>query len=127
MKQFKDIPEILEVECSGMHLEAEETLLSLTLFTVPGNSVLGHVNPLTNKCLTFEVFASCSVDSSDTKKTRLKVLVYDLKEAEIRKYGCNCSSFRAIKETEKVTWYIQIMASSRFFHCLHSYFIIFKH
>lgn len=113
VRDFKGIPSIQEVECTGSSLQTEVNLLSLSLFSVPSNTVLGHVNLLTNKCVTFSDFASCIIDGSQTRKTVLRVLVYDLGEEETRQYGCNCTTVRSLGETERATWFIVVKAKSK--------------
>lgn len=115
MRDFHSIPTLQEVECWGGVLETEVKVLSLTIYNISDNSVLGHVNPLTNECVTFRYFSSCFIDTRDTRQTKLRVLVYDLGENESRKYGCNCTSFRSVGEAEKVTWSVLIKGPSMFF------------
>lgn len=112
-REFKGISSIQEVECWAGNLEAEVDVLSLTLFDGANNSVLAYVNPLKNLCLTAFAFSSCLIDSGNTRNSRVMTLVPDLKEGEIRRYGCNITSFRAKEHTQMQSWSLVVQGKSK--------------
>ncbi|KAK7490295.1 hypothetical protein BaRGS_00018456 [Batillaria attramentaria] len=89
-RTFENSPSILEVECSGDTLPSNSVLLTMALYTPAENTknVLASVSLMQNKCLTSDSFSSCQLDARDSRHTRLKTLVTDLKEGESRSYGC---------------------------------------
>ena len=101
-----------EVECTTGSLQAEVKVFSLKMFAEPDNSMLAHVNPVTNECIMFGEFSSCVVDASNTRNARLKVLVSDLAAGESRRYGCTASSFGPFGETNVVTWSVTVKRDS---------------
>ena len=76
--------------------------------------MLAHSNPMTKECITFGDFSSCAMDTSDTRNSRLRVLVSDLEEGESRRYGCTASSFGPFGETNVVTWSVQVERNSKY-------------
>ena len=112
VRYFKGFRSLQEIECSPARLNAEVKILSIKMFTVPGDTVLAHANPVTNECLTFKEFSSCKIDTSDTRKSGLRVLVSDLEEGESRQYGCKATSFGSLGDTETSTWYLTVNRKS---------------
>ena len=113
VRLFKGFPSLQEVECTTENLKAEVKVFSLKMFTGPQDSVLAHANPVTRECLTFRDFSSCKFDLSDTRKSRLKVLVSDLEEGESRRYGCTAASFGSLGETNSSHWSITVWRESK--------------
>lgn len=105
---FKKISSIQEVGCWGEPLDPSTDLLSLRLFRVWDNTVLAHLNPLKNECKTFEEFASCFIDSANTRSSRLSILVPDLEENESRQYGCTATSVGSLGHTHTVDWFLTV-------------------
>ena len=87
-RDFKGIPSLQEVECQGHGLKADVKLMSLKLYSGSENNVLASLNVITKTCLTFSEFSSCYVDSSEGHRSKVKVLVSDLKAGESRQFGC---------------------------------------
>lgn len=114
MRDYRGLDSIQEVECSGGNVEAEVKLLSLKLFRVSDNMVLAHASLLNNQCLTYGEFASCTIDTSDFRKSVLRVLVTDLEEGESRTYGCNAASLRGIDDMQKFSWTLSVTRRSEF-------------
>ncbi|XP_025101727.1 uncharacterized protein LOC112568586 isoform X15 [Pomacea canaliculata] len=108
VRNFRNIAELLEVECSGTTLQAEVKLLSLRLFYVENSTVLAHVNPLTNECKTFEEFSSCVIDTADTRNSKVRVLVSEMEEDESRQYGCTATSFGDLGHPYIFDWFITV-------------------
>ena len=114
VRLFKGFPSLQEIECTTGNLKAEVNVFSLKLFTVPENGMLAHANPVKNECVTFEEYSSCEIDSSDTRNSRLRVLVSDLREGERRKYGCTASSFGPFGETNVARWSLVVKRNSEY-------------
>ena len=108
VRNFKGFSSLQEVECWAGHLETEVKLVSLKLYTISDNSVLAYLNTVTNECITHGAYSSCFIDIAASRKSRLKVLVADLKEGESRSYGCKASSFRSGEEPKTDTWSISV-------------------
>ena len=100
---FKDIPQLQEVECWPGNLEADMKLLSLSLYRVRDESVLALLNVLTNSCLTHGEFSSCTLDTSEPRKSKVRVLVADLEEGESRTFGCDVKAFTSRGESTKTS------------------------
>ena len=111
-QEFKGIPSIQEVECWGGGLKPEVKLLSLKLYRVSDSYELGSLNILTKNCLTRSEFSSCYVNSSDTHKSRLRVLVHDLEEEESREYECKALALGPSGDGEEAIWSIIVTRRS---------------
>lgn len=114
-RDFKDIPSLKEVECWGANLNPDVKLMSLKLYRVTDNSVLASLNVFTNSCVTFGDFSSCTVDTVDTHKSRLRVLVPDLEEGETRRYGCKANTLKPLGDTETLIWTLPVTRKSECF------------
>ena len=109
---FRGFPSLQEVECWAGHLEAEVKLVSLKLYNVADDTLLAYLNTLTTECITFLEYSSCSIDTADTRRSRLRILVADLQEGGSRSYGCKASSFRSTEEARTSTWSIVVRRNS---------------
>ena len=123
-RDFKGFPSLQEVECWAGVLEAEVKLLSLRLFRESDTFVLSSLNILTNNCVTFGDYSSCVIDSSDTHKSRLSVLIVDLEEGENRRYGCLASTISAIGQPETDTWSVLVSRKSKYDHLKCCYVVV---
>ena len=112
VRQFKGISSLLEVECSAISLTAGVKIFSMKLFSVPDNILHAKANPLNDNCFTFLELTSCTINKSDTRKSKLRILVSDLKEGEGRKYGCSATSFDSDGDTVTSTWVIDVIRNS---------------
>lgn len=110
---FKDLPEIQEVECWPGIKETDMKLLSVSLYRVPGNSALVLLNVLTNSCLTHGEYSSCIIDTSDSRNSKVRVLVSDLEEGESRTFGCDVKAFTSRGETTKSTTSLVVTRHSK--------------
>jgi len=81
-RDFKGFPSLQEVECTGRALKPEVKLLALQMYRLPEQRLLASMNVMTKECVTLGDFASCVVERTDTKTSKLKVLVADLNEGE---------------------------------------------
>ncbi|XP_025101728.1 uncharacterized protein LOC112568586 isoform X16 [Pomacea canaliculata] len=106
VRTFKGISSLQEVECSGRYLQPEVKVFSLKLFRVSDQSVVAHVNPITNKCTSFGEFSSCFVDAADTHRSLVRTLVADLEYNESREYGCTVKAFGALGDTQTFDWVV---------------------
>ena len=102
-RNFKDIPQLQEVECLPAVKETDVKLLSVSLYSMPGKSVLVLLNVLTNSCLTHGEFSSCVMDSRDWREWKVRVLVADLEEGESRTFGCEVTAFTSRGKTRTST------------------------
>ncbi|KAK7488914.1 hypothetical protein BaRGS_00019871, partial [Batillaria attramentaria] len=109
LRNFRGIPSLKEVECSGEKLRPELKVVSLRLFKLPGQSLLAYIDHLDNECSTYGEFASCVIDKSDRRKSRLRTLVSDLQEGESRVYGCNATTTNPFGEVHVSTWSILVL------------------
>lgn len=108
VRTFRGIPDLQEVECSGGHLDSDVNILFLKLMEESNSSILAYANPMKKECLTFGEFSSCFLDTTDTRKSRLRVLVSDLAVGQTRMYGCVVSSWKSLGVTETLKWSIAV-------------------
>ena len=112
VRNFKGFPSLQEVECRAGHLEGGVKVLSLKLYAVGDDSVLAYLNTYSNECITHGEYSSCFIDVTDSRHSRLKVLLADLEEGESRGYGCKASIFRSGEEARTSTWSIIVTRNS---------------
>ena len=110
---FKGIPSLQEVECSGAELEPEVKLLSLQMHRFPGNKALASLNVISNTCVTLGDYSSCSIDSSDSRRSKLKLLVFDLVEEESRVYTCDVHTIDSFGIPKSSQWKITMKRHSK--------------
>ena len=108
VSDFKDIVSIQEIICEGEGLSPEVKLLSLKLYRLTEEHVQASLNIYANTCLTYTEYSSCHVDSVDTHKSRVKVLVYDLEEGQSRRYGCKATIVRSEGDASELNWSIVV-------------------
>ena len=102
-----------EVECTGRGLKPEVDVMSLSLFRTTDKFVLATLNVFKNSCFTHTDFSSCYIDQSDSRKSRLRILVSDLEEGESRKYGCKANIIDTRGETTSSNWSILVSRESK--------------
>lgn len=112
-RPFLGSSSIIEVECSGASLETNNALLSLSLFTSPAERVLAFVNLQSKECATSFMFASCVIDNSDTKSTKVKVLVTGLLDNDTKEYGCEVTSLTSEGRSAITKWYLTVVRLSK--------------
>lgn len=122
VRTFKGISSLQEVECSGRYLQPEVKVFSLKLFRVSDQSVVAHVNPITNKCTSFGEFSSCFVDAADTHRSLVRTLVADLEYNESREYGCTVKAFGALGDTQTFDWVVAARTPSMYLICWQQFF-----
>ena len=110
---FKGIPSLQEVECSGGGLKPEVTLLSLQMHRLSDSQTLASLNVFLKTCVTVSSYSSCAIDSGDTHRSRLRVLVDDLAEGESRGYGCTVNTVQSVGNPVTLNWTIHIRRDSK--------------
>ena len=113
-RDFKGFPSIQEVECRGNGLNPEVKLLSLRLYRTSDNFVLASLNVFADSCLTYTDYSSCSVNTRDTHKSRVRVLVSDLEEGGSRRFGCKATVVGSEGEANKMLWSILVTRQSKY-------------
>ena len=108
---------MLEVKCSGEALDSNSDLLTLRLYTTPDNEMLASVNLRKFKCMSSSTFASCYVNERDSQRTSLSVLVVDLKEDEMRSFGCT-AGYEADGWIESKSWTLAVRRNSECGECV---------
>jgi hypothetical protein len=64
-----------EVDCSADVIDSDAQVLSMSLYDRHNDVILASANVASASCLTSSVFASCTIDASDSRKTRLRALI----------------------------------------------------
>lgn len=93
-------------------MKPEVDLLSLSMFRISDNAVLGTLHVIKNSCFTHTDFSSCSIDLNDSRESRLRVLVADLQEGESRQYGCEANVINTKGRTNTSVWTIVVTRTS---------------
>ena len=112
-RDFKDIPSLKEVECTGETLKPEVKLISLQMHRLSDNAAVASLNVMMNSCMTLGDFSSCVIDPAHTHRSRLKVLVDDLLEGESRRYACTVISVQSFGNTNTDKWTISVHRKSK--------------
>lgn len=120
---FRGFNTITEMECSGASLTSDVDVFSLVIYTVSDDHVMASANVGREECSTSGSFSSCVFDPRDSRRTRLRVLVTDLSEAERRVYGCNVTVFRTGGRVKTVTWMLRVERESESVFSKHNLFI----
>ena len=101
------------MECTSDVLNSDIDVFQMTLFAVGDVKFTAYVNPLKRECLTSMSFSSCVIEDNDSRRTKLRTLVLDLKEKESRDYACNVSSSKGPGESiATTTWKITVKSIS---------------
>ena len=112
-RDFKGIPSLQEVECSGGILEPEVKLLSLQIRRLYDDKELSSLNVFSNSCVTAVDYSSCVIDTSDSHKSRLRTLVHDLDEGQSREYRCTVYTVTPRGKPNAFDWTIVVTRNSK--------------
>ena len=112
VRDFKGLHSLQEVECTGRDLKPEVDLLSLSMFRISDNAVLGTLHVIKNSCFTHTDFSSCSIDLAHSRQSKLRILVSDLEEGESRQYGCEANTINTKGRTNSSVWTIAVTRTS---------------
>ena len=112
-RDFKNIPSLKEIVCSGETLKPEVKLISLQMHRLSDNTAIASLNVMMNSCITLGDFSSCVIDPKHTHRSKLKVLVDDLDEGEARRYGCTVISVQSFGNTDTDKWEISVHRRSK--------------
>lgn len=107
-RHFRGFPSIQEVECWGGNLDSDLKLMSLQMYKFSDSAVLASLNLYTKNCMTYGDFSSCVINPVDAHKSRLRLLVHDLREGESRKYKCTVVGVKPSGITKTSTWSITV-------------------
>ena len=107
-RDFKGISSLQEVECTGRSLKPEVKLLALQLYRLPENVPLASLNVISNSCVTLGEYSYCAINSADTHRSRLRLLVYDLDEGEGREYKCTANTLNSFGNSKIFSWKIPV-------------------
>jgi hypothetical protein len=106
---FRGISVIQEVVCSASTLNADVKLTSLQLFRLPESSVVVSLNVLTNSCITFTEYSSCTIDLVNTHRSLVKILVHDLDPGESTAYGCTANAVTSLGNPIWENWKLTVV------------------
>ena len=112
VRNFKGFPSLQEVECWGGHLPGEVKVLSLKLYKNSDNSVLAYLSTFSKDCVTYSDYSSCTIDASNSRNSRLRVLLTDLEEGESGQYTCIASVIKFGEEARTSSWSIVVTRNS---------------
>ncbi|XP_025099971.1 uncharacterized protein LOC112567494 [Pomacea canaliculata] len=101
---FHGMATILQVQCSGETLDADENLLSMALYTLADEVVVVSVDLSSQECTTRGAFSACIIDKQDSRRTAIRTLVQDLPQDGSREYGCDVTSVKPGGRTRIQTW-----------------------
>ena len=87
-----DIPDLLEVECSGKYLPSDVDLTFIKLFNYADGEIISIALFTKGTCETFRKYSSCSIFNADSRNSVVKTLVSDLDRRDITIIGCNIST-----------------------------------
>ena len=107
-RDFRGLPALQEVECWGEGLKTEVELISLKLVKLPESTELASLNVFKRTCMTHDEYASCEIDSRETHRSRVRVLVHDLEEGQSREYGCTASIVAPNGDVSVQNWKISV-------------------
>ena len=112
VRDFLGFPSLQEVECSGGSLKTKVNYLSLTLFKMSDKSVIATLISSKNTCKTFLEFSSCTIDSSDSRKSMVRTLVADLEEGGSTALGCNVTTVLESGHPRVFSWSLLVRRRS---------------
>ena len=114
-RDFKGFHKLQEVVCFGDNMDANLRLASLQLVKFPKSSkqMIAVLRIDTKTCLTFNDYSSCHINLESPEKSRLSVLVGDLKEGESREYGCVANTADAFGSPVLKSWDIVVSVRSK--------------
>ena len=85
---FKGIPSLQEVECSGKTLSSGVVFTSITLFRKTDDGILVTLLFADGSCKTYTEFTSCTI-VNDRKSSIVRTLISDWSEGDAMSIGCN--------------------------------------
>ncbi|XP_076457966.1 uncharacterized protein LOC143291754 isoform X10 [Babylonia areolata] len=101
---FQGFHELQELQCSGESVPPDSDIVAMVLYEAGKSRVLAAANVGKRQCSTSHRFVACHLDPTDTRKSRLKVLIDDLAEGQSRVYGCNVTFLTSTMETKIAKW-----------------------
>ncbi|KAK7458974.1 hypothetical protein BaRGS_00039030, partial [Batillaria attramentaria] len=107
-RQFQGFNNVIDLQCSGHILGSDIDVLTIVLYVVRNDQVVASANIGKRECSTSGSFSSCVFDAVDSRRTVLRTLVADLREAEWREYGCNVTSFKTGGRVKTTSWSLRV-------------------
>ena len=112
-RAFRGIPSIQEVECWGGTLTSDVKLMGLQMYRLPESTVVASLNVYTNNCNTFDDYSSCIIFPSVTHRSKVRLLVHDLKEGESREYGCTATILKPLGIAATTRWSLRVKRNGK--------------
>lgn len=94
-------------------MDPEVKLLSLQIHRLSDDKELSSLNVFSNSCVTAVDYSSCVIDTSDSHRSRLRTLVYDLDEGESREYRCTVYTVTPRGKPNTFDWTVVVSRSSK--------------
>lgn len=116
-RDFRGFYNLKEVQCSGGSVNSNLRLHSLKLMELGSSKpvILAILQTDTKTCLTFSEYSSCQLDHGSSRKSKLSVLVHDLKDGESRKYGCTAHTSDSLGDPVLTNWEIVVTVKCKYF------------
>ena len=115
VQPFQGVSSVQELQCSGDTLPSDADLMSIVLYQRANHHVMSILNLRKRQCSTSGDYVSCVINESDSRKSVVKALVYDLPEGQSRAYGCNVSVLTSKGRFEAVSWSVTAHHQSKSF------------
>ena len=104
---FRGYPSLQELQCSGENLPAGSDLVYMVLFKQATGKILAFINLRKGECSTAEDYVSCDVDSDDTRRSRLRVLLTDV-DSSATAFGCNVTVIGPGGMLKTLSWWLAV-------------------
>ena len=113
-RDFKGFSSLQEVECTGGSLKPEVKLIALQMYKLPENKLLASMNVISKECVTWGDYSLCRVNTTDTHKSKVKLLVADLSDGESREYKCTANTYDSYGFSKVFTWTTMVKQLSEY-------------
>lgn len=110
-RSFPGVPSLQILECSGIVLETNVDLLTLTIFTSHNGRDVSLVSVnLRNKACSIaeDTFSLCNIDNSDSRKASLQTLISNPTTDQPKVYGCNATVYLSGGRVHTTSWSLPV-------------------